>query len=79
MTKKLINYNNLTPAGKTIYDMLLNVWDNDDFIVGVLSYINEEADRIDFIEFLKEHPDLNDEDITVYALGKSLGIENPLQ
>ncbi len=79
MTKKLIQYENLTPAGKEIYNMLVKVWDNDDFIIGVLSYINEEPDRIDFIEFLKKHPELNDEDITVYALGRSLGIDNPLQ
>ena len=79
MTKKLIQYENLTPAGKEIYNMLVKVWDNDDFIIGVLSYINEELDRIDFIEFLKKHPELNDEDITVYALGRSLGIDNPLQ
>ena len=79
MTKKLIQYENLTPAGKEIYNMLVKVWDNDDFTIGVLSYINEEPDRIDFIEFLKKHPELNDEDITVYALGRSLGIDNPLQ
>lgn len=75
MTRRLIQYDNLTPAGKEIYDMLVKVWNNEHFIVGVLSYIDEEADRIELIEYLKENPELNDEEITVYALRKSLGLE----
>ena len=75
MTRRLIQYDNLTPAGKEIYDMLVKVWNNEHFIVVVLSYIDEEADRIELIEYLKENPELNDEEITVYALRKSLGLE----
>lgn len=78
MTRALVIYENLTPAGRVLYDILVKVWNNEHFIGAILSYISEEEDRIKFIEFLRKHPELNDEDITVYALKKDLGMDNPI-
>lgn len=78
MTEPLIIYENLTPAGKELHDILAKVWDHEDFIIAILSYISEDNDRIKFIDYLRKHPELNDEDITVYALKKDLGMDNPV-
>jgi len=70
----MIDVDNLMTAGKELYKTLKGIWDNEDFILGVLSYLPEEEDRFNLIEIIKEHPDMNDEDITLYALRKNLGL-----
>lgn len=77
MKKKLIHYDNLTTCGKALYDYLVKIWDNEEFILGILSMRPEEDDRRKLLQYIKKHPEMNDEDITLYALRECRGLSHP--
>jgi len=43
-----------TNTGKKLFDMLLKIWDNDDFIGGVLGHLKGDEKKNKMIKILKE-------------------------
>ena len=77
MKEKLIHYDNITTGGKALHDYLVKIWDNEEFILGILSMRPEEDDRWKLLQYIKKHPEINDEDITLYAVRECRGLPHP--
>lgn len=59
------NYSEVTIS---LVRKLKEIYDNDDFIICVLSYVDNEEDQRRVIEFIEAGDDVDDETITVLAM-----------
>lgn len=57
-----------TEKEKALLDILTNVWDDDDFIVGVMNDLESESERERVIRFIEESPDISTEEIVMLSL-----------
>lgn len=57
-----------TETGRKLFDILQNIWDNEDFIVGVLSEVKGDEKRQKLIDFIEEE-NVTDDEIIVLAAG----------
>ncbi len=57
-----------TETGRKLFDLLKNVWDDEDFIVGTLSAVKGDEKRQKLIDFLEEE-NITDSEIIVLAAG----------
>ena len=57
-----------TETGRKLFDLLKNVWDDEDFIVGTLSAVKGDEKRQKLIDFIEEE-NITDDEIIVLASG----------
>lgn len=57
-----------TETGRKLFDLLKNVWDDEDFIVGTLSAVKGDEKRQKLIDFIKKE-NITDDEIIVLAAG----------
>lgn len=57
-----------TETGRKLFDLLKNIWDDEDFIVGTLSEVKGDEKRQKLIDFIEEE-NVTDDEIIVLAAG----------
>lgn len=57
-----------TEKEKALLAMLVNIWDDDDFIVGVMNDLESESEKEKVIHFIEENHDVSPEEIVLLSL-----------
>lgn len=57
-----------TETGRKLFDLLKNIWDDEDFIVGTLLEVKGDEKRQKLINFIEEE-NITDDEIIVLAAG----------
>ena len=57
-----------TETGRKLFDMLKEIWDNEDFIVGTLAEVRGDENRQKLIDFIEED-NITDAEIIILASG----------
>lgn len=57
-----------TETGRKLFDLLKNIWDDEDFIVGTLSEVKGDENRQKLIDFIEED-NITDAEIIILASG----------
>ncbi len=57
-----------TETGRKLFDLLKNIWDDEDFIVGTLSEVKGDEKRQKLIDFIEEE-NVTDDELIVLAAG----------
>lgn len=63
-----ININKLTETEKRLYKMLTEIWTDNDFIIGTLNALEDDAEREEVIELIEHNDDVLPEQITLLSL-----------
>ncbi len=56
-----------TETGKKLYDLLKEIWDNEDFIVGTLAEVKGDKNRQKLIDLIEKDGITDDETIVLAA------------
>ena len=64
-----------TDTGKKLYDLLVESWDDSEFIYGVLARLRGDAQKQKLIDFIKEENETDSDVITLASLDIADGIE----
>lgn len=64
----IIKVEKLTGAEKKLYEMLLKIWDDTDFIGGALNSLIDDEEREEVIEFIESNEDVTASQITLLTL-----------
>lgn len=57
-----------TKTEKMLLDMLSNIWNDDDFIIGVMNDLESDSERERVIRFIEENQDVSTEEIVLLSL-----------
>lgn len=60
--------NKLSPVGGKLYEQLQKLWDHEDFILGVLSFADNDADRQVVLDYIQNGEDVTTDPISLLAL-----------
>ena len=63
-----IKVEKLTETEKKLYEMLLKIWDDTDFLVGALNSLKDDEEREEVIEFIESNEDVTASQITLLTL-----------
>lgn len=58
----------LSPIGKQLADRLIELWDDEEFVVGTLSTITTDEEYLEMLRFMDNYEDVNVETVTVFAI-----------
>ena len=67
----------LTEVEKELVEKLRSIWNDKNFVIGVLSYLKNDEERRKLIEFIDSNDDVTSEQIDLLSLniGQSRGYE----
>lgn len=71
-----IKVEKLTETEKKLYEMLLKIWDDTDFLVGALNSLVDDEEREEVIEFIESNEDVTASQITLLTLDISQSRDN---
>ena len=71
-----IKVEKLTETEKKLYEMLLKIWDDTDFLVGALNSLKDDKEREEVIEFIESNEDVTSEQIDLLSLYISQSRDN---
>ena len=71
-----VNVDKLTETEKKLYEMLREIRNDNDFIIGVLNVLENDAERDEVIKFISDNGNALPAQITLLALNISLAREN---
>ena len=66
----------LSDTEKQLLELLSTIWDNPDFIVGVLNSLKDDDERKEIIEFIENNDDVTSEQIDLLSLDISQSRDN---
>lgn len=66
----------LSNTEKQLLELLSEIWDDSDFIVGVLNSLKDDDERKEIIEFIENNDDVTSEQIVLLSLDISQSREN---
>ena len=58
----------LNDTEKELMGLLLSIWDENDFIIGVLNSLKTDEERNHVIEFIKSNDDVKSEQVVLLSL-----------
>lgn len=58
----------LSTVGVKLYEQLQKLWDHEDFILGVLSFADNDADRQVVLDYIQNGKDVTTDSISLLAL-----------
>lgn len=64
-----------TETGRKLYDLLTEIWNNDDFIIGILATVKGDKKRQQMIDLIEKDDITNDETLVLAALDIANGEE----
>ena len=71
-----IKMEKLSDTEKQLLELLSTIWDNPDFIVGVLNSLKDDDERKEIIEFIENNDDVTSEQIDLLSLDISQSRDN---
>ena len=71
-----IKMEKLSNTEKQLLELLSEIWDDSDFIVGVLNSLKDDDERKEIIEFIENNDDVTSEQIVLLSLDISQSREN---
>lgn len=71
-----IKMEKLSDAEKQLLELLSTIWNNPDFIVGVLNSLKDDDERKEVIEFIENNDDVTSEQIDLLSLDISQSRDN---
>lgn len=66
----------LTETEKELAGKLRSIWNDKEFVMGVLSHLKDDEEREEIIEFIDSNDDVTSEQITLLALDISQTRDN---
>lgn len=63
-----IKMENLTETEKQLVELLSEIWNNNEFIIGVLNSLENDDERKEVIEFIESNEDVTTEQIDLLSL-----------
>ena len=66
----------LSNTEKQLLELLSEIWDDSDFIVGVLNSLKDDDERKEVIEFIENNDDATSEQIVLLSLDISQSRDN---
>lgn len=64
-----------TDTGRKLYDLLTEIWNNDDFILGILATVKGDENRQKMINLIEKDGIIDDETLVLAARDIADGIE----
>ncbi len=71
-----IKMEKLSDTEKQLLELLSTIWNNPDFIVGVLNSLKDDDERKEVIEFVENNDDVTSEQIDLLSLDISQSRDN---
>jgi hypothetical protein len=71
-----IKIEKLSNTEKQLLELLSEIWDDSDFIVGVLNSLKDDDERKEVIEFIENNDDATSEQIVLLSLDISQSRDN---
>ena len=71
-----IKMEKLSNTEKQLLELLSEIWDDSDFIVGVLNSLKDDDERKEVIEFIENNDDATSEQIVLLSLDISQSRDN---
>ena len=71
-----IKIEKLSNTEKQLLELLSEIWDDSDFIVGVLNSLKDDDERKEIIEFIENNDDVTSEQIVLLSLDISQSRDN---
>lgn len=71
-----IKMEKLSDTEKQLLELLSTIWNNPDFIVGVLNSLKDDDERKEVIEFVENNEDVTSEQIDLLSLDISQSRDN---
>lgn len=71
-----IKMEKLSDTEKQLLELLSTIWNNPDFIVGVLNSLKNDDERKEIIEFIENNDDVTSEQIDLLSLDISQSRDN---
>lgn len=71
-----IKIDKLTETEKHLYKLLLSIWDDNDFIIGVLNALEDDDECKEVIEFIESKEKVTASEITLLSLDISQSRDN---
>ncbi len=71
-----IKMEKLSDTEKQLLELLSTIWNNSDFIVGVLNSLKDDDERKEVIEFVENNDDVTSEQIDLLSLDISQSRDN---
>lgn len=66
----------LTEVEKKLVKKLRDIWNDKEFVIGVLSHLKDDEERGELIEFIDSNDDVTSETVTLLALDISQASDN---
>lgn len=66
----------LTEVEKELVEKIRVIWNDKEFVIGVLSHLKDDEEREELIEFIDSNDDVTSEQITLFALDISQTRDN---
>nr|DAH31964.1 MAG TPA: hypothetical protein [Caudoviricetes sp.] len=66
----------LTETEKELVKKLRAIWNDKEFVIGVLSYLKDDEERAEVAEFIDSNDDVTSESVTLLALDISQKRDN---
>nr|DAN07531.1 MAG TPA: hypothetical protein [Caudoviricetes sp.] len=66
----------LTEVEKELVKKLRDIWNDKEFVIGVLSHLKDDEERGELIEFIGSNDDVTSEAVTLFALDISQARDN---
>ncbi len=66
----------LTEVEKELVKKLRDIWNDKEFVIGVLSHLKDDKERGELIEFIDSNDDVTSEAVTLLALDISQARDN---
>ena len=63
-----IKVDNFTEIEKQLYEYLLSIWNDNDFIIGVLNALETDVERKEVVEFIESNENVTASEITLLSL-----------
>lgn len=66
----------LTEVEKELVKKLRDIWNDKEFVIGVLSHLKDDQERSELIEFIGSNDDVTSEAVTLLAMDISQARDN---
>ncbi len=63
-----INMDELSDTEKVLVEKLRDIWDDEEFIIGELVYLDTEEDRHGLLNFIESKKNITSDDVIYYVL-----------
>jgi hypothetical protein len=63
-----VNRDKLSDTGKTLYDKLYRIFNDDEFVLGVLIDVKTDSEKQELLDYIEEVKDISSEEVILKSL-----------